>query len=471
MKLRKTIVVAIICLLLFSSMNITYARIYFYDVFGHWAEDSIMWGANTTKLLNGYEDGTFNPDGNISRAEYVSLLYRTAMRQGIINDQQLGGDTLTYIDINNGFWAYDHISKIKSFIDSENRHIKFQDIFPGNNFFPNEKITREEVAILTYFFTTSPIELKEISFKDINNNYKYLNQITSLTRNGIILGNPDGTFKPKNNITRAETVTIIQRLYRDMEYQKKSYLGDIKLIESDNIRIEYPLFGDYVNRKLDNKDLLYKRAIETLEYKSLVGIIPFEEQHLYDSDPIKTIEELKKSKYENVIGVNYYLIKFGSKTYDDQTQLVEEIFASYANGAVLSDDELQTIFKKFFNLVEDTDIMLKTLDRWESESLNEVASNNALFMRSKVYMLKGNLKEGIGLYESISSLNINIRTMQLMNYGHILTTLNEYETAEKILRDGWEQIKILDSYKTNSRKYDEQFIGALKEVLRLKQNY
>lgn len=151
MKIRKISVVAIICLLLFSSMNITYARIYFYDVFGHWAEDSIMWGANTSKLLNGYEDGSFNPDGNISRAEYVSLLYRTARKQGIINDQQLEEDKLAYGDISSAFWAYEHISRIKSFIDSENSHIKFRDIFPGYNFLPNEKITREEAAILTYF--------------------------------------------------------------------------------------------------------------------------------------------------------------------------------------------------------------------------------------------------------------------------------------------------------------------------------
>ncbi|MFA5524373.1 MAG: S-layer homology domain-containing protein [Tissierellales bacterium] len=470
MKLRKSIAAILICILLFSSINVTYARLYFYDVFGHWAEDSIMWGANTSKLLNGYEDGTFKPDGNISRAEYVSLLFRTAIRQGIINTQQLVEDTLNYTDISSGFWAYDHISQIKAFIDGGNNDVEFRNIFPGNKFFPNENITREEAAILTYFLTTSPVELKDISFNDIDNSHKYFNQIISLTRNGIILGYPDQTFKPQNYITRAEAVTIIQKLYRDMEYQKKLFLGDIKLIESNSISIEYPLFGDYSNKNLSTNDLLYKKAIETLEYKSLVGIIPFEERHLYDPNPIKTIEDLRKNGYENVVGINYYLIKYGSGTYDDQTQLVEEIFASYANGAMLSDDELQIIFKKFFDLVEDMDIMLKALERWEGTSLNEVASNNALFMRSKVYLLQGNIIEAIDLYDNIDSPDIIIRMTQLMNYGYLLTALNEHVTAEKVLRDGWEQIKILDSYKMNSRKYDEQFIGALKEVLRIKQN-
>ncbi|SCG82668.1 Cellulosome-anchoring protein [Proteiniborus sp. DW1] len=469
MKIKKIIITIFTCLLLLFSINITHARIYFYDVFGHWAEDAIMWGANTTKLLNGYEDGTFKPDGNISRAEYVSLLYRTAKKQGMINDQLPMGDWLAYKDVEKSFWAYDHISKIKSFVDNENSYVKFKDIFPGDNFFPNEKITREEAAALTYFFTSTPVELRDISFTDIDTDYKYIDQITALARNKIIFGNPDGTFRPKSNITRAETVTIIKRLYKDMEYHKKSYLGDIKLIESDNTFLVYPLFGDYVSRKLDTNDLLYKRAIETLEYKSLVGIIPFEEQHLYDSDPIRTIEELKKNDYSNVIGVNYYLIESESKIYNDKTQLAEDILYSYLNGASISDDELLLIFQKIFNLVKDTDLTLKALEQWENSATSEKASNNALFMRSKAYMIAGNANEAIKLYENINSSDPSIRMLQLMNYGHILITSNKYNEAENVLREGWEQIKSSESYKVNSRKFDEQFIGALKEVLRLKQ--
>lgn len=471
MRIRKTLITTFICLLLLLSMNIAHARIYFYDVYGHWAEDALMWGANTTKLLNGYEDGSFKPENNISRAEYVSLLYRTAKKQGIINDQQLMENKFTYKDVEKSSWAYGHISKVKSFVDNKNSYIKFKDIFPGDNFLPSQKITREEAAALTYFFSSTPVELKNISFTDIDMDYKYIDQITALARNEIIFGNPDGTFRPESNITRAEAVTIIQRLYKDMEYHKKSYLGDIKLIENNNAFTEYPLFGDYVNRKLDTNDLLYKRAIETLEYKSLIGIIPFEERHLYDSNPIRTIEELKKSKYSNVIGTNYYLIENRSQIYNNQTQLVEEILLSYINGASVSDDELLLIFQKSFELVKDTDLILSALERWERTATSEKASNNALFMRTKVYISAGNTSEAIKLYEDINSSDTNIRVLQLMNYGHILTSSNKFDEAESILRKGWEEVKKSEAYKSNSRKIDEQFIGALKEVLRLKQIY
>lgn len=462
--------------MLFSSLNMTNARVYFYDIYGHWAEDSIMWGTNTAKLLNGYEDGSFVPDGNISRAEYVSLLYRTAKKQGLIKDtdemgaassQQIRSEGLIYTDLNYGFWAYNHISNVMSFIDKKTNALKFQEIFHGDQFLPNEKITREEAAVLTYFFTTLPIDLKEVNFSDIDNDYKYYNQIISMARNKIITGNPDGTFKPANNITRAEAVTIIRRLFVDMEYQKKSYLEDIKLVKNNNT-IKYPLFGNYTDRKLDNKDLLYKRAIDTLEYKSLVGIIPFEEQHLYDSNPLKTMEDLKNNKYSNIIGVNYYLIKYGNKAQSDKLKLVDEMLTSYADGAVINDNEMQIIFNEFSKLVENTDLLLRALERWESTASNEETRNNALFMKSQAYMIEGKPREAIKLYENINSSSVKIRVMQLMNKSHILISLNEYDSAEKILREGWEQIKTLDSYKNNSKEYDEQFIGALKEVLYLK---
>lgn len=460
------------CFILFFSSNNTYARIYFYDVYGHWAEESIMWGANTVKLLNGYADGLFIPDGDISRAEYVSLLYRTAKKQGIIKEteksvksnQQPEAEGLGYLDVTHGYWAYDHISNVMSFIDSKGYDIKFRDIFPGDKFLPNEKITREEAAALTYFFSSAPINSNNIIFSDIDSNFKYYNQIILLARNKIITGNPDGTFRPINKITRAEAVTIIKRLFSDMEYQKKSYLGDIRIIENKST-IKYPLFGDYVDRKLDAKDLLYKKAIETLEYKSLVGIIPFEEQHLYDSDPMKTIEELKANKYSNIIGINYYLIKNGSNTYNNKTQLVNEIFTSYANGAVVSGDELQLILNEFSDLVENTDVMIKALECWESTAQSEEVNNNVIFMKSKAYMIDGNANEAIKLYEGINSANARIRMMQLMNQSHILIFLNEYDFAERVLREGWEQVKRLDGYNINSKGYDEQFIGALKEVL------
>lgn len=450
---------------MFCCSNMGMARIYFYDIYGHWAEDSIMWGSNTVKLLNGYEDGSFNPDGNISRAEYVSLLYRIAKNQGIIDDFE---SELKYLDLDNSFWAYDHISAVKSFIDNKNNNVKFNDIFSEKLFYPNNKITREEATVLTYFFTLPPVELKDVSFSDIDFNYKYFNEIKSITNNSIITGYPDETFRPENNITRAEAVTIIKRLYSEIEYQKKSFIRDIKLIENFE-DISYPYFGDYLNRELNKNDLLYKRAIETMEYISLVGVIPFEEKHLYDTNPMVTIEDLKKNNYENVIGVNYYLINNGSKVYNDKIKLANEAFLAYINGAQISNSEANIIFQEFYGIVENNDIILKALEVWENTASKEEIINNAIFMRSKIYLVEGKEAEAAELYLNMNSFKPNIRVMQLLNQSCILINSSKYDMAESLLREGWEQVKRLDGYIINKRNYDEQFIGALKEVLSLKE--
>ncbi|SDZ07046.1 S-layer homology domain-containing protein [Proteiniborus ethanoligenes] len=466
MKHKKTIIVILFSLILIFSSSIGLARVYFYDIYGHWAEDSIMWGANTVKLLNGYEDGSFNPDGYISRAEYISLLYRTAKKQGIIDDVRTD---LEYSDLDYSFWGYDHISMVKSYIDNKSYDVKFNSIFSGKSFYPNDKITREEATILTYFFTLPPVALKDLNFNDIDNNYKYFNEIKSITNNGIISGYPDGAFRPKNNITRGEAVTIIKRLFSEVEYQKKSYIEDIKLIESSD-KVNYPLFGDYFNTQLSKDDLLYKRAIETMEYVSLAGVIPFEERHLYDTNPMKTMEELKNNNYSNIIGTNYYLIKNGSRAYNDKVKLANEIFQAYINGAQVTNSEASIIFKEFSGLVESNELIIEALELWENTSSSEEVYNNAVFMRSKVYLAEGQGKDAMELYKDMNSLRPNIRTIQLMNQGYVLASYNEYDIAENILREGWEQVKKLDGYIINQKNYDEQFIGALKEILSLKEN-
>lgn len=475
MKLKKRIVVLLLMIAIAFNSNIVSARIYFYDVFGHWAEDYIMWGTNIVGLLNGYEDGTFRPNDNMSRSEYLSLIYRTAVKQGLISDEiyQIDDEenVLNYIDLDPTFWAYDHIYQVKSYIDEQNYHIKFEDIFPGNSFLPNAKITREEAAILGYFFTTPSINSEDIFLTDIDSEYRYYDELKKMVNNGIITGNDDKTFKPMNNITRAEVVTIIKRLYEDMEYRKKSYIDDITILE-DEENNNYPLFGAYNNKQLSKEDLLYKRAIETLEYKALVEIIPFEEQHLYDLNPVKTLEKLKEDNYENIIGVNYYLIKNNSDIYNDKVELVEEIFNAYIDGAILNDEEVLIIFKDFSHLVEDKDLLLSALNLWETTTNSEINKYNALFLKSRIYLSQGEIKEALELYNGVEIKDIkdmDIYATYILNLSYILVTINEYDLAESILREGWEQIKALDSYNIYRVKYDEQFTGALKQVLMIKQ--
>ena len=57
------------------------AKQVFYDTFNHWAESDINFTSNTLKVFKGYGDFTFRPENNITRAEFITILARTAYRQ------------------------------------------------------------------------------------------------------------------------------------------------------------------------------------------------------------------------------------------------------------------------------------------------------------------------------------------------------------------------------------------------------
>jgi len=60
------------------SIRPAFARTVYYDTFNHWAEKDIDFASNTIKVFKGYGDFTFRPENNITRAEFITILARTA---------------------------------------------------------------------------------------------------------------------------------------------------------------------------------------------------------------------------------------------------------------------------------------------------------------------------------------------------------------------------------------------------------
>lgn len=489
MNRKRIITVVILFILLISSISQAFATNfkYYYDIFNHWAVEAIMWASNDVKLFKGYEDGTFRPDNNITIAEYVTLLYRSGRTQGLINDYSdidTSDSPLSYSDLNEEFWGYKEITAVDKYIDAKNSELKFIDLFQGEKLQPNRYITREEAVVLASFFTSPPINTSQARFEDIGYDYEYIKQLSYLVNNKIIEGYDDNTFKPQQYVTRAESATIFIRLYNDMKFLKEKYLQKIQLVNVPKYR-RFMLFGDYDNIILTNEDKLYRRAVATLEYISIIHHIPYEERHLYDSNPIKTLKSLRDSKYWNVIGTNYYIINQGSQSDKDNNQLYQDLLEDYIAREDLSDDESVIVFEIDYHNLNSLDDLIFALDKWYNSKSDYVTKLNSLFLKSKAYSDNGETLKAIKLYDSqvyfdlgilnnenLESSDIDLDTdsrisiMELddeskkcyfMNKAYTLILNNQYYEAEKTLRDGWSII--------NSDQYEEQFIGAIKQVL------
>ncbi|MHB9093941.1 MAG: S-layer homology domain-containing protein [Eubacteriales bacterium] len=161
--------------------------------------------------IKGYPEGTFIPDGNITRAEFAVML------RNVLKDKYLTGATFKHDDLDiipSWHWSSGAVMELFTYMPANDISLIF-----GKAFDPDRIITREEVvAILAYTManhknfkndTTKP------SLIDIGLSV-YTDSISFSVNNNLVVGYPDGTFRPKNNITRAEIVAVMVKVLSKM---------------------------------------------------------------------------------------------------------------------------------------------------------------------------------------------------------------------------------------------------------------
>ncbi|RVU53832.1 S-layer homology domain-containing protein, partial [Anaerosphaera multitolerans] len=147
--------------------------------------------------LTGYPDNTIRASGNITRAEAAAILARLKVGEENIPDKS----TINYTDVNNEDWYAKYIVFV-----TENEIMKG---YEDGSFRPNGKISRAEFATVVARYNT--LVSMDSTFEDVKGHWaeKYIGTVAN---KGWITGYPDGTFGPKNNITREEVVTIINKM-------------------------------------------------------------------------------------------------------------------------------------------------------------------------------------------------------------------------------------------------------------------
>lgn len=175
-------------------------------------------GSGSTKMLRrayviGRPNNYFEPEAPITRAETATIFARIFADY---NENNLISTDTKFNDVKETDWFAKYISRL------EDENI----IFGYNGSFrPNDDITRAEfAAICVRFFekrSASTIKPAGISFTDFESSHWAYDAIKKAYANGYVTGYPDGTLRADNTITRAEAVTIVNRMLEripDKEY-------------------------------------------------------------------------------------------------------------------------------------------------------------------------------------------------------------------------------------------------------------
>ena len=168
----------------------------------------------------GYLDGNVRPNANVSRAETATIFFR--LLKSDIRDGNLIADN-GFSDVSDGQWHNKAISTMAKLGIVKGRR--------ADNFDPDASITRAEFAAICARFNTKPVE-NSGSFSDISGHWAE-NEIERAAAFGWISGYPDGTFRPDARITRAEAMTMINRVLCRMP-QSESDLLDSMVTWPDN---------------------------------------------------------------------------------------------------------------------------------------------------------------------------------------------------------------------------------------------
>ena len=171
-------------------------------VYASWKEDEtpVLEKGDHFAYIIGYKDGYVRPNRNISRAEVATIFFR------LLTDdarEKYWSSTNNYSDVKDTDWCNNAISTLSN--------MGILKGYEDGTFHPNAPVTRAEFAVIAARFSDGAAD-DYATFSDVPNDYWASKEIAKAAKLGWIKGYTDGTFRPTNNITRAEVMTLVNRV-------------------------------------------------------------------------------------------------------------------------------------------------------------------------------------------------------------------------------------------------------------------
>ena len=177
-----------------SQIGIGNASPSFRDIAGNWAYPQIRYLINQD-LISGYGDGTFRPDRQVTRAEFITIVNRSFRFTAVA--------PISFKDVNPGQWYYNDIARALA--------AGYLPAYRDGRIEANRPIPRQEAAYMMAKALNLPTSDRGGSpFWDASSiSEPYRDAVTAMADAQYMNGYPDGSFRPLNYVSRAEAVTII----------------------------------------------------------------------------------------------------------------------------------------------------------------------------------------------------------------------------------------------------------------------
>jgi hypothetical protein len=177
----------------------------FTDIFDHWGRDIINEVAEKN-IVFGYEDNTFRPDNSITRAEFLTILYKSGLADTTTADAEV-----SFSDVSGDEWYADYIK----WGVANDLIVGYED----NTFRGDNVISRQEMAVvISKFVDLAGIEYnagEAVDFADSEDIADWAKSyVDKVSAYGIATGDNNNCYLPTKDLTRAETAVIINRIVK-----------------------------------------------------------------------------------------------------------------------------------------------------------------------------------------------------------------------------------------------------------------
>jgi hypothetical protein len=198
--------------LFFASILLTLLTVFsgptvfaFSDVDSEQWYSSAVGELSSAGIVTGYSDGSFQPGNSVTRAEIVVMLSRVL---SYLDSDTSMGSSVSFTDVSEGQWYSDEVIELSA--------SGIVNGYSDATFRPGNEVTRAEVVVmlsrLLLALDDTGTASSSRTFSDVSTGQWYSDAVFELADREIVNGYSDSTFRPGNNVTRAEIAVMLSRL-------------------------------------------------------------------------------------------------------------------------------------------------------------------------------------------------------------------------------------------------------------------